>query len=60
MRSGIERMKIDLGWGHAIYLNSMREYAVFLRRSGQLEEAASAQSEVRRAESIVDARSFTH
>ncbi|HEX4759060.1 MAG TPA: tetratricopeptide repeat protein [Terracidiphilus sp.] len=60
MKRGIERMKVDLGWGHAIYLNSMREYAVFLRRSGQVEEAASAQSEVRRAESIVDARSFTH
>ena len=60
MKRGIERMKVDLGWGHVIYLNSMREYALFLRRSGQVEEAASAQSEVRRAESIVDARSFTH
>jgi tetratricopeptide (TPR) repeat protein len=60
MKRGIERMKIDLGWGHVIYLNSMREYALFLRRSGQMEEAAVAQSEVRRAESLVDARSFTH
>jgi tetratricopeptide (TPR) repeat protein len=60
MKRGIERMKVDLGWGHAIYLNSLREYALFLRRSGQAEEAASAQSEVRRAESLVDARSFTH
>ena len=60
MKRGVERMKVDLGWGHVIYVNSMREYALFLRRSGHVEEASSAQSEVRRAESIVDARSFTH
>jgi hypothetical protein len=60
MARGIARMKIDLGWGHVIYVNAVAQYAKFLRQSGQVEEAKSAESEVRQAKSLVDARSFTH
>jgi tetratricopeptide (TPR) repeat protein len=59
MGRGIARMKVDLGWGHSIYLNSMGQYARFLRQNGEVEEAASAESELRRAQDDVDARAFT-
>jgi tetratricopeptide (TPR) repeat protein len=53
------RMKIDLGWGHVLYVNAISQYAKFLRQWGQVEEAASAEREVRRAQSVVDARTLT-
>jgi len=59
MDRGIARMKVDLGWGHIVYINSMKQYAQFLKESGQLEAAVSAQREVRQAEAVVDARTFT-
>jgi tetratricopeptide (TPR) repeat protein len=66
MERGTKRMKVDLGWGHVIYLNAMSEYARFLRERGQMEVAATAerevrqaQSVVRQAQSVVNARSLT-
>jgi len=58
MRRGTDRMKVDLGWGHTLYVNAMAEYARFLRERGQTEAATSAEREVRQAQSVVDARSL--
>jgi tetratricopeptide (TPR) repeat protein len=59
MGRGIARMKVDLGWGHSIYINALRQYAKFLRKAGQAEAAASAEREINQAEALVDARTFT-
>jgi hypothetical protein len=52
-------MKIDLGWGHVLYVNAISQYAKFLRQRGQVEEAASAERELRQMLSVVDARTMT-
>jgi hypothetical protein len=52
-------MKKELGWGHPSYVEAMAKYAIFLRQRGQLEAAANAESEVVRANSVVDARTFS-
>jgi tetratricopeptide (TPR) repeat protein len=59
MERGTKRMKVDLGWGHVIYVNAMTQYARFLRERGQMEAAASAQREIRQSQNTVDVRSFT-
>jgi hypothetical protein len=59
MEQGTEGMRAQFGWGHPIYLDAMQQYATFLRQRGQLEAASTAEREVKRAESVVDARSFT-
>jgi tetratricopeptide (TPR) repeat protein len=59
MERGINRMKVEMGWGHPVYLNAVSQYAQFLRKQGLTEAAATAQREVRQAQSVVDARSFT-
>ena len=60
MERGIARMKITLGWGHVIYVSALEQYAQFLRQYGRMEAARSAESEVHQAQSLVDARTFTH
>jgi putative component of toxin-antitoxin plasmid stabilization module len=59
MARGTARMKVDLGWGHTIYLNAMTQYARFLRQRGQKEAAATAEREIKIANAVVDARSLT-
>jgi len=59
MRRGTDRMKVDLGWGHMLYVNAMAEYASFLRQRGQMEAAATAEREVRKAQSVVDVRALS-
>jgi tetratricopeptide (TPR) repeat protein len=59
MTRGIAKMKADLGWGQAIYVNAMGYYARFLRENGQTEQAASAERELSRFQDVIDARSFT-
>jgi len=58
MRRGTDRMKVELGWGQTLYVNSMGQYARFLRERGQEEAAASAEREVQQAQSVVDVRSL--
>jgi tetratricopeptide (TPR) repeat protein len=59
LQRGTQRMKKELGWGHPSYVEAMAKYAIFLRQRGQLEAAANAESEVVRANSVVDARTFS-
>jgi len=59
MERGTARMRVDMGWGHPVYVNAMSQYARFLRERGQVEAAVTAEREVRQAEAVVDVRSFT-
>jgi tetratricopeptide (TPR) repeat protein len=59
MKRGTDRMRVELGWGHVIYVNAMAQYAKLLRQRGEVEAASAAQHEVRQAADVVDARSFT-
>jgi len=59
LERGTARMKADFGWNRSIYLNAMRQYARFLRSTGQFEAAASAEAVVNEAEAVVDAQSLT-
>ena len=52
-------MKADFGWDRSLYLNAMRQYARFLRESGQLEAAVNAEAVVNQADAVVDARTLT-
>jgi len=58
MQRSLARMKIDLGWGAPLYVKSVEQYAQLLRNTGRREEADNAENEVRRIESVVDARTL--
>jgi tetratricopeptide (TPR) repeat protein len=58
MERGTTRMKVELGWGHPMYVEALGKYALFLRGRGQLEAAAVVEREVRQAEAVVDVRSL--
>jgi tetratricopeptide (TPR) repeat protein len=58
MQQGINRMKKDWGWGHVLYVNSVEQYAKFLRQRGQLESASLEERELKQMAATVDARSF--
>jgi tetratricopeptide (TPR) repeat protein len=60
MERGLRGMKGTLGWGHPVYVQAMKNYALFLRESGQVAMAGRVEGEVRQAEAVVDARTFTH
>ncbi len=57
--SGIARMKVDLGWGHPLYINALCEYVRFLRERGQMEQADAAEREMKIAAAVVDVRTQT-
>jgi tetratricopeptide (TPR) repeat protein len=59
LERGTTRMKADFGWDQTIYLNAMRQYARFLRSTGQSEAATIAESVVNQANAVVDAQSLT-
>jgi tetratricopeptide (TPR) repeat protein len=59
LNRGTTRMKADFGWDRSLYLNAMRQYARFLRQSGQLEAAISAETVVNQADALVDARTLS-
>ena len=59
MQSGTARMKVDLGWGHPMYLDALKHYATFLREHGQADAALAIDRERHQAESVVDARTLT-
>jgi tetratricopeptide (TPR) repeat protein len=59
MERGTTDMRAEFGWGHAIYVNAMKQYARFLRESGRQDAAVSAEAVVNQAESVVDAGALT-
>jgi putative component of toxin-antitoxin plasmid stabilization module len=58
MGEGIARMKIDLGWGHVLYVNSLNQYGQFLRETRQNEAAVKVQREVNTLTGTVDVRAL--
>jgi tetratricopeptide (TPR) repeat protein len=58
MEQGTAIMKEQLGWGHPAYLNALRQYALFLRKSQRSEEAKTVEHEIRQAEAVVDVHSI--
>lgn len=58
MGEGIARMKIDLGWGHVLYVNSLNQYGQFLRETRQNEAAVKVQREVSTLTGTVDVRAL--
>jgi len=59
LQRGTGDLKAEFGWNRATYVCAMKQYALFLRRHGKKDEAASAESLVRQAESVVDANTLT-
>lgn len=59
LQRGTTRMRADYGWRQTIYVNAMRRYADFLRSTGQMEAAATAEAAVNQADAVVDAQSMT-
>jgi tetratricopeptide (TPR) repeat protein len=59
LERGTTDMRGAYGWGHVMYVNAMKQYAQFLRESGQQQAAASAEAVVHQAETVVDASSLT-
>jgi tetratricopeptide (TPR) repeat protein len=54
LERGTALMKVELGWGHPVYINALRDYAKFLRQHGTTEAAAVVEREVRQADVKVD------
>jgi len=59
LQRGTTDMKADFGWDRSLYVNAMSQYAKFLRTTGQLAAAQSAEAVVNQADAVVDARSMT-
>jgi tetratricopeptide (TPR) repeat protein len=58
MEEGTSIMKEQLGWGHPAYLSALGQYAQFLRENHRVEDAEVVESQIRRAEEVVDVRSI--
>jgi tetratricopeptide (TPR) repeat protein len=58
MEEGTSMMKAQLGWGHPAYLNSLGQYARFLRENRRVEDAEAIERQIRRAEGVVDVHSI--
>ncbi len=59
MRQGAERMKKDLGWGHPLYIDALRQYSKFLREQGRVEVATELEREIHKADAVVDVSAMT-
>jgi tetratricopeptide (TPR) repeat protein len=58
MEQGTAIMKEQLGWGHPAYLNAMKQYALFLRKSRRSDDAKAVERQIRMAEAVVDVHSI--
>jgi tetratricopeptide (TPR) repeat protein len=58
MGEGIARMKVDLGWGHVLYVNSLHQYEQFLRQTRQNEAAVKVEREMNTLGGTVDVRAL--
>ena len=59
LERGTALMKVELGWGHPVYINALRDYAKFLRQHGTTEAAAVVEREIHQADSKVDVSTMT-
>jgi tetratricopeptide (TPR) repeat protein len=55
---GTTQMSAQLGWGHPVYLNALKRYALFLRENRRSEAANVVESQIRQAEAVVDVRAI--
>jgi tetratricopeptide (TPR) repeat protein len=58
MEEGIAIMKRQLSTGHPIYLNALRQYALYLHKSHRAEDANAVEREIRLAENVIDVHSI--
>ena len=54
LKAGTERMKVDLGWGHKLYIDALEQYSLFLRENRQREQAAAVDRERQMLTTAVD------
>jgi hypothetical protein len=59
LERGTALMKVELGWGHPVYINALRDYAKFLRQHGTTESALAVEREIHQADAKVDVNSMT-
>ena len=58
LERGTTQMRAQLGWGHPVYLNSLKHYALFLRDNQRMEAANVLERQIRQAEAVVDVRAI--
>jgi tetratricopeptide (TPR) repeat protein len=58
MEQGTATMKEQLGWGHPVYLNALKQYALFLRKTQRSNDAKAVERQIRMAETVVDVHSI--
>jgi tetratricopeptide (TPR) repeat protein len=58
MKQGVAIMKEQMGWGHPAYLNSLANYAQFLRENRRVDDAEVVERQIRQTESVVDVHSL--
>jgi tetratricopeptide (TPR) repeat protein len=58
MKQGVATMKEQLGWGHPAYLNSLANYAQFLRENRRVDDAEVVERQIRQTEAVVDVHSL--
>jgi tetratricopeptide (TPR) repeat protein len=58
MKRGTTQMSAQLGWGHPVYLNALKHYALFLRQNQRMEAANVVERQIRQAEAVVDVRAI--
>jgi tetratricopeptide (TPR) repeat protein len=58
MKQGVAIMKEQMGWGHPAYLNSLANYAQFLRETRRVDDAKAVERQIRQTESVVDVHSM--
>jgi tetratricopeptide (TPR) repeat protein len=58
MKQGVTIMKEQLGWGHPAYLNSLSNYAQFLRENRRVDDAEAVERQIRQTQSVVDVHSI--
>ena len=60
LKAGIERMKVEFGWGHELYINALRQYSLFLHQNRQREEAAAVDREMQMLTATVDVHTLAN
>ena len=58
MEQGIAIMKRQVSPGNPVYLNALRQYALFLHKNGRGEDANAVEREIRLAENVIDVHSI--